>query len=341
MVLESSLPLPTRQASDSSRSRAARWLVWSVLAVVVTVLAPTLCSARVIAVSSQALMFGFLAMGTGFIHKHSGLLSFGHAVWFGLAGYSVGILATFSGLPIELAIAIGLVLVVALAALVAMVIMRSPGIAFSMLTLAINVAVFELFNRMRGATGGADGFSIALPETIFGVPTTSLQSPQTMFVIMGITTIVTVGALTLFERSHLGQLTLAIRENPERARFIGYDIYWPRVIVFVISAALAAIGGLLFTLYTGFVSPEVLGFMTSGQAMIMAMVGGTAAAWGPVAGALMFFLVRDRVTFLGDHWMLPLGSALIVVMAVWPTGLVGAADFVSRRIRGAARRLHG
>ncbi|MGK6316719.1 branched-chain amino acid ABC transporter permease [Neorhizobium sp. DT-125] len=304
--------------------------IWLVIAVAAVFAAPFLLSPRFIAISSQGLMFGLLAMGTGFIHKHNGHLSFGHATWFGLSGYAIGVFATFSGMSIEVAIVCGLLLVISVSFLVGLVIVRSPGIAFSMLTLAINVGVFELFHRMRGPTGGADGFSIAIQETVFGVPTRFIQSPSNMFVIMGIVTIVFIVLLAKFEKTHLGQLTLAIRENPERARFIGYDIYFPKVLIFVISATLAALGGVFFAIYTGFMSPESLHFMVSGQAIIMAMVGGTAAAWGPVAGALLFFTIRDRFSFLGDHWMLPLGSALIFVMAVWPTGLVGAAALVGR-----------
>lgn len=329
--LSAALPSPPTATALPSPSLLPRG-VWLAAGLIAVLAAPFLLSPRFIAIASQALMVGLLAMGTGFIHKHNGHLSFGHATWFGLSGYAIGSLATFAGLSIELAILGGLALVVVVAILVGLVIVRSPGIAFSMLTLSINVGVFELVHRMRGPTGGADGFGIAIPETIFAVPTRFLLSPANMFVIMGVTTIVLIALLTRFETTHLGQLTLAIRENPERARFIGYRIYLPKVFVFAVSAALAALGGAFFAIYTGFMSPEGLHFMISGQAIIMAMVGGTAAAWGPVAGALLFFMVRDRVTFLGDHWMLPLGGALIFVMAVWPSGIVGAAALLRARL---------
>ncbi len=333
MTSETSFAALTGDREKFNGVNAVRLLAWIIAGLAVVLLAPLVLSPRIIAICCQALMFGLLAIGTGFIHKHNGHLSFGHAAWFGLSGYAIGVMATFGGLSIEAAILCGMATVILVAAMVGLVVVRSPGIAFSMLSLSINVGVFELFHRMRGPTGGADGFSIAIPESVFGMPTDFLQSPRNMFMIVGSVTIFLLAALKLFEHTHLGQLTLAIRENPERARFIGYRIYLPKVIIFTISAAIAALGGAFFAIYTGFMSPETLHFMVSGQAMIMAMVGGTASAWGPVTGALMFFLVRDQFTFLGDHWMMPLGAALIMVMAVWPTGLVGAVEFLLARGR--------
>jgi branched-chain amino acid transport system permease protein len=287
-----------------------------------------------VATLAQALIFGIFAMGVGFLYKHNAHVSFGHATWFGLAAYFVGIGVNFAGIAIEIMIPFALLIVAALATAVGTIIVRLSGVAFGMLTLSICAGVHEILAKLQGPTGGADGMVIQLPPTIFGVSSGVLQTPTAAFVVAWTTVLVLAFLLPIFAETRLGRLTLAIRENEERVRFLGYTTYVQRIFIYSGSAVISALAGIYFGIYTSFISPEALDFNTSGQAMIMALIGGTSSAWGPVLGALLFFLVRDRFGILSSHWMLPLGVVLIFAMAAWPTGIYGAIE----RLRSAVVR---
>ena len=122
------------------------------------------------------------------------------------------------------------------------------------------------------------------------------------------------------------------RENEERARFIGFETIVPRAIVYAISAAIAALAGVLFTLYNGFVTPNVLYWSLSGEALVMAVIGGTRAVWGPALGAVIFFLFKDAAGDLTEHWPAIIGGTLIVVTVLLPRGVSGTITMLLERL---------
>jgi branched-chain amino acid transport system permease protein len=125
-------------------------------------------------------------------------------------------------------------------------------------------------------------------------------------------------------REPFGRLTAAIRENEERARFIGYETTLPRVLILALSAFVVSVAGVLFTLYNIFVSPDVLHWSLSGSALIMAIIGGPQVTWGPTLGAIVYFFAKDLVGDLTEHWQGIIGLILIAVTLVLPAGLGGA-----------------
>ena len=162
-----------------------------------------------------------------------------------------------------------------------------------------------------------------------------------MFVICWIVLVLVVFGLFLLVRSPFGQLTEAIRENEERARFLGYQTVVPRALTFAISALIGAIAGTLFALYNGFVSPESLHWSLSGSALIMAIVGGTRLLWGPALGAVVYFFFKDVAGDLTEHWPAMIGLMLIAVTVALPMGISGALTKLLDRIRPAGVRRDG
>lgn len=273
---------------------------------------------------TQAVISAILATGVGFLIRQNGAVSFGHAAFYGLACYAIALAPKLGLTNPEAAIVLALLLPPTIAFLLGLVIVRIPGVAFSMLTLAVGQAFYEFAMKARHATGGEDGLAVNLPSTLFGVATSWFQRPQSMFVICWIVLVVTVFGLSVLVRQPFGRLTAAIRENEERARFIGYETVIPRALVFALSAFVVAVAGVLFTLYNTFVSPDVLHWSLSGSALIMAIIGGPKLIWGPALGAIILFFAKDIAGNVTEHWQGIIGLILIVVTVMLPIGVGGA-----------------
>lgn len=292
-------------------------------------------SGTALSLLTQATIYALFALGLGLLLRQNGMASFGHALFFGSAGYIVGILLQLKAVPAEAAIAIAVLGLTAFAFLLGLIIVRVPGIAFGMLTLAVGQMAFLTASRSRGLTGGADGMNIDWPSTLFGVPTSALLRPAPMFLVCWVVLVLCMLGLSLALRGRFGAITEAVRDNEERARFIGIRTLLPRAALFALSAGITSVAGVLSALNTGFVSPESLHWSVSGVALMMVVVGGYKALWGPVLGAMVYFLAKDILGDWANHWMAIFGIALITVIVFSPSGMAGA---LQRLARGGQRR---
>jgi branched-chain amino acid transport system permease protein len=280
----------------------------------------------VMTLCTQALISAIAATSVGLLVRQVGLVSFGHAAFYGVSAYILAICLQRHALSGELAL-LAAVLVPAVAAFfLGLVVVRVPGVAFSMLTLAVGQACYEFAMKARAVTAGEDGMSVGLPRQLFGLDIAVFQNPHSMFLVCWVVLVLLILAYAIFVRSRFGRLTAAIRENEERARFIGYKTLVPRALVFSISAGLAALAGALSALYNSFVSPDALHWSLSGSMLLMAVIGGPKILWGPAFGAVVFFLAKDFAGDLTDHWQGALGVVLIVVTLFLPDGLAGACQ---------------
>ncbi len=288
-------------------------------------------SSSLLGILTQAVIYAIFALGVGVLLKQNGLVSFGHALYFGAAGYGMGVLLALDWMPAELAIPLILLAIGVLAFLIGLVIVRVPGIAFGMLTLAIGQMVYLLATRARGLTGGADGMSIHWPPTLFGFPQAMLLKPTTLFMIAWTVMVLVTFVLQWILRTRFGAITEAIRDNEERARFIGITTTLPRAAVYALSAMVTGLAGLLSALNTGFVSPENLHWSVSAITLLMVVIGGFKTALGPIVGAIIYVLFKDLLGAYATHSMAIFGAALIVVIVFSPDGIVGG---VQRRLLG-------
>ncbi len=284
---------------------------------------------------AQAAISGVLAMAVGTLLRLNGVVSFGHAAFYGLAVYVVALSLNQGWMPAEAAIIVALVLPTLLAFLLGLGIVGIPGIAFSMLTLAVGQATHEFAMKAREVTGGEDGMAIKLPAQLFGLDVNVFQRPQSMFMICWVVLVLLTLALSLFGRSRAGRTVALIRENEERARFIGYRTRVPRAAVLALSAFIAALAGVLFAVYNAFASPDALHWSLSGSALIMVIIGGPRLLWGPAFGAIVFFFLKDVAGNLTEHWPALIGLTLIAVTLLLPLGLGGALAQQLERFRAA------
>ena len=307
--------------------------------VVGAMLALSVSSGTVLSLLTQATIYAVFALGVGLLLRQNGMVSFGHALYFGSAGYGVGLLLQQQVMPAELALLLTLLGLGLGAFLIGLVIVRVPGVAFGMLTLAIGQVFYLSASRSRGLTGGADGMNIDWPARLFGVELSVLLQPKGLFLLSWGVLLAVMTGLTLLLRTRFGAITEAVRDNEERARFIGIRTLVPRAAIYALSAMVTGLAGLLAALNTGFVSPENLHWSLSGVALMMVVVGGYKALWGPALGAVVYFLAKDVLGDYANHWMAIFGIALITVIVFAPTGLAGALSQCLRpRAAKPARR---
>jgi len=304
----------------------ARILGFAALALALGVAMPWLVSSKLtLSLTTQAIVDALLATSVGFLVLQNGRVSFGQAAFFGLGGYAFGVLVARQLVAPELALLLALALPTLVAFLLGLVFARIAGVAHAMLTLAVGQAFYEIAFRWRELAKGDDGMSFDLPPRIFGFASSSLQDPAVMVVVAWSALVLALAGLALFVNSRIGQIAAAVRDNEERARFIGHDTAIPPAVVYAIAAFLAALAGVLQATYNGYIAPQMFHWSLSGTALIMAVVGGAQFIVGPAIGAVCFFFLKDFAGRFAEFWPAIVGTVLVAVTLLMPQGMVGLA----------------
>ena len=310
------------------------WLVAAVVALAIGAALPWIVPTKIaMSLLAQAMFDALLATSVGFLIFQNGRTSFGQAAFFGLGGYTIGVLIARQWMPAEAALLIALALPTAVAFLLGLVISRITGVAHAMLTLAVGQAFYEVVFRWRELAKGDDGMSFNLPAQLFGFSARKLQDPAFMLVLAWSILVLVLLGLVLFSRSRFGQVAAAIRDNEERARFLGYSTVTPPALVYAIAALIAAIAGILQACYNGYIAPQMFHWSTSGFALIMAIIGGAKFIVGPAIGAVVLFYIKDFAGQFAEYWPAIVGVILVVVTLTMPRGVVGLALLVWRKGR--------
>lgn len=327
-------PPTSASTTTTRRSGSMATLAFVIAALVLGALVPIVVSSQLmLTLATQAVISAILATAIGFMIRQNGLTSFGHAAFFGLAAYTIALNGKSGLLPAEIAVALAILIPTALAFVAGLGIVRLPALAFSMLTLAVAQGFHEIFLRWRELANGDDGMSVKLPSKLFGLDIGLFQQASSMFVICWIALVLVLFGLWTIARSHFGLLTVAIRENEERARYIGYETVMPRALIYAISAAVGALAGVLFVLYNTFITPGALHWSLSGEALVMAVIGGTRYVWGPAIGSVIFFLLKDAAGDFTEHWPAIIGILLIIVTVMLPNGVSGVLIALANKLK--------
>ncbi|QDO97586.1 branched-chain amino acid ABC transporter permease [Ferrovibrio terrae] len=294
------------------------------LAIAVLLVFPWLMPYEALAVN--ILVLGLYAVGFNLLFGYTGLLSFGHAAFLGSGAYGCGIALVHFGVPWFGSILIGVLLSAFFAAIMGFLAIRTRGIYFAMVTLALSQCVYYLFYQAVNLTGGENGLrGINLSEIgILGFSVNFLNPTTKYYVILAFVAF----ALWLFSRllaSPFGAVLEAIRENESRARACGYDVARVKFIAFVISGAFCGLAGALKALHLSIVPIETLHYLTSGQVVMMALLGGMNTFFGPFVGAAAFLLLEDMLTTMTSHWQLVLGAVFVIFVLFFPKGIWGSA----------------
>ena len=281
--------------------------------------------------ATEVVVFALACMALNILVGYTGLTSFGHGAWFGLAAYAAGLSQRdlFPG-SFVLPLALGLVIVVTLAAVFGFLILRRRGVYFSLLTLALAAMLYSVAFRWTEVTGGENGLGGITRPQLAGV---SFDSAEHYYALVAALAFAAVVALWRFHRSPLGSVLVAIRENEQRARFIGYPTNRVKLTAFVFSAGLTGLAGMLLAFNNRMTSAEPISVAFSGELLAMVVIGGMRSFLGPALGALFFVIFRDSLSRVTENWLLFFGLLFVAFIVFSPTGLVGLVERISARWR--------
>jgi branched-chain amino acid transport system permease protein len=286
-------------------------------------------------------LLGLLALGIGFLGRHLGLISLGHTAFFGSAAYSVGIAINRWEWPPVQAFLFGVVIGTLFALFMGVLVVRATGMGFLMLTLALSQALYALClqTSFRPLTGAFDGLLISVDQSssFFGLSPADAQNPGLFWPLVWGALVAAAIGFWLLGRSRFGTVLEGIRENEERMRFSGYNTFRPRLVAFVLSGLAAAIGGALFAINSGYISPDILGFGRAGDSLIAVLVGGLGTLVGPLLGTALFVWAQSALN-VGGNLHLYTGLALILVLVFLPGGITGALVRAWHRLTRRGRR---
>ncbi|PYN97951.1 MAG: branched-chain amino acid ABC transporter permease, partial [Candidatus Rokuibacteriota bacterium] len=255
----------------------------------------------------DALLFGTIAMSLDLLIGYTGLVSFGHAAFYGLGAYATAIALERGVRSLWLCVGFAIVVVGLYAVVVAYFATSRRGIYFALLTLIFAEVVYTFF-RYTQTFGGSDGIQ-GLPEAQL-FPAFPIETPlQKYYLGLGYLALAYLCCRVLVS-SHFGRVLVAIRENEGRARFLGYDVQRYKMVVCVISAVLTGIGGAIYPVRSAFATPDLMLWTESGEFIISVMIGGLGTLVGPVLGGAFFTVLRDKVSSYVDWYAIVIGLVL-------------------------------
>src|SRR6058998_3830257 len=275
--------------------------------------------------AAQVLIYGLFALGFNLLYGYTGLLSFGSAAYWGLGAYGTGIaLAKLKVSSLWLALGAGVGLAVLGGAVFGSFALRRRGIYFSMLTLAFAQLLYFVAFHLADWTCGDDGLRgiTVLPVTLPGL-TISLYKPLAFYYFALVLVGLAVAGLQRILNSPFGAVLQAIRENSDRAVACGYDVTKVKLLSFIFSAMFAGLAGALDALRLTVVPVESLYWTTSGQVVIMTLLGGAGTFFGPFVGAATWLMLEDRVAIVTESWPLIIGAIFMVFVLFLPRGIWG------------------
>ena len=278
------------------------------------------------------LIFGLYAVGFNLLFGYTGMLSFGHAAFLGVGSYLAGIAVVHAGWPWWAAIGVGVASSCFAGLVIGFLAIRTRGIYFSMVTLALAQIVYYGFYKAERWTGGENGLRGVRVEAI-NLPGISIDflNPLNKYYVILVFVALALWFVSRLLDSPFGAVIEAIRENEKRAAACGYDVARSKLLVFVLSAGICGLAGALRALHLSIVPIDSLHYLQSGQAVMMCLLGGMGTFLGPFIGAAVFLYLEDVVTNVTRYWMGVVGIVFMIFVLFFPKGVWGTAlDWVAR-----------
>jgi branched-chain amino acid transport system permease protein len=292
------------------------------LCVVLLAAAPTVLGLFPISLLTEALIYAIFAMSLDIMLGYAGLPSLGHAAFFGAAGYAAALLAIHTHLPLFASYALGALAGGAAAAIFALIALRTRGVYFILISLALAETLQGLVSGWTPVTGGTFGMS---------VPSYTINPGGGFYEIVLAIAVVSGICMAVFVGSPLGHVLRGIRDNERRASSLGYAVWLYRFIAIVVSGMFAGVAGVLLVMFNSFVSPSNLDVTVSANVFLMVIVGGSGTLIGPAFGAFLITLLQALVSAQTDRWLTVMGIIYVVLALAAPHGLFNAIRKVPLR----------
>src|SRR5271165_5268556 len=275
--------------------------------------------------ASRVLVLGLAAMSLNFLLGFTGVLSFGHAAYFGLGAYGAAMTIKYIYPSTPLGMLVGVATGTLAAMVIGALIVRLRGVYFAMVTIAFGQVFYFIAFRWNSLTGGDDGVSgwkrqaLDLGFTQINI----LGNDKAFYYFVLVCFAAAVTLMWLLLRSPFGRTLLAIRENERRARFLGIPVERHIWLSFVISCCFVSLAGTLYALLSNFTDPRALRWDQSGTFVIMAVLGGMRSFWGPLIGAAIFLVLQDYISSHTENWMSFIGLFFVLIVLFFPRGVLG------------------
>jgi branched-chain amino acid transport system permease protein len=269
-------------------------------------------------VASQILLFAVFALALNVLVGYGGLVSLGHAGLFAMAGYA-GALMLQAGHGHLAADLMALLVTLLASAVFAVLALRSTGIGFLMITLALGQIVWGIAYRWASLTNGDNGVNVTTRPAPFGF---SLASAEAFYFANLVVFLLALATMVLFVRSPFGASLRGTRDQARRMNALGYNVWLIRFLAFLFSGFWSGVAGLLFIYYNQFISPQVAALTASAEVLLMVISGGTATLLGPIVGAVIVVIMKNVVSAYIVRWNLVLGVIFVIIITFMPEGLV-------------------
>jgi len=285
---------------------------------------------------TKVMILAIFALSLDLLVGYTGLVSFGHAAFYGVGAYALGLLAPkYEAANLWLTLPAAIVLAGLAALAVGAFVVRVKGIYFIMVTLAFAQMFYFVFHDTKFGRG-SDGISMNFkPVAAIGgfMPFDLANATHVYYVVLAAMLLVFLFLRVLLD-SAFGRALQGIRSNEHRMRSLGYPVYWYKLASFTLAGALAGLAGYLSALQFGFVNPELLSWHQSGNVLLMLILGGTGSLYGAVAGAFVFVALQEIFSSVTTHWQLLLGATIILLVIFLPGGLASIAGLFKRTVVG-------
>lgn len=319
-MTDAPIPVSGKRLADAVRAVARHRVAAAILALVIL---PWVAPYEALAVN--IMIFGLYAVGFNLIFGYTGMLSFGHAAFLGVGAYGCGVAISVYGIHWLPAIAIGVVLSGAVAMVVGALAVRTRGIYFAMVTLALAQCVYYILYQWSDLTGGEDGLrGVSVGKiNLVGIELNMID-PLTKYYVMLVFVALALWIFSRILESPFGAVLEAVRENENRARACGYDTALTKWLAFVLSGLFCGLAGALYAIHLSIVPIEVAHYLTSGEAVMMALLGGMGTFFGPFIGAGMFLLLQDVLSAKVEYWQFFTGAIFVIFVLFFPRGIWGS-----------------
>lgn len=306
------------------REKTSNRGVWITLLIFLVI--PFLVPGNIIstALATEIMITGLFALGFNLLLGYTGILSFGHAAYFGLGCYGCGMAIRDFGMSVWGGLFVSMVVGVVLAGIVGAIAIKKRGVYFAMISMAVaQMFYFLALSPMKRYTGGEDGLKF-IPKLSLSFPfAVDLQNPIPLYYFVYFVVGISILAIWRILNSPFGRLLQAIRENEERTIASGYNVTMAKFVSLVFSGLFSSLAGGLFCIYLGYGPLQALYWLTSGTILLMTILGGMHTFIGPVVGVGVFLYAQNKLSWIMERWELVVGILFMALILIFPEGVVG------------------
>jgi len=305
--------------------RVLKWILWTALAAVLAFY-PKLFGLYYTNLFVTFAIFALFSVSFNLLLGYTGLLSFGHAMFFGVGGYGTALaLKHIQGLSLLPAVLIGSLSAILLGLILCPLVVRVSGTAFAMLHLAFGELMHVLALKLRGITGGEDGIGgFPIPRfSIPGIVSIDIKPPENFYYFAICLLGASLWMIWFLTKTPFGQIQVGVRDNAKRIDYLGFKVPQTKAVVYVVAAAFAGVAGSVYALFQNLISSESLNVFKSFAPITMTMIGGVGSFFGPILGAAIIQVIEELTSRLTEQVELVVGLILILVIVFVPMGCVG------------------